>query len=715
MIFEGNTLTVEVGEGQVAELNFDLKNASVNKFNAETLGELKQALESLREQKGIKGLIVSSTKNVFVVGADITEFATWFKKSKQELADDVLEIHDIFSMLEDLPFPTVSAINGFSLGGGFEVALATDYRVMSTAAKVGLPEVKLGIFPGWGGTIRLSRLIGADNAIEWICTGKEQSGSEALKAGAVDALVNADQLQSAALAVLNQAANGALDYASRRTEKRGPLKLNKVEHTMVFEGAKAFVAGKAGPHYPAPLAAVRCIEEHATLARDEAARVESLAFARLAHTEVAHNLVGLFLNDQVLKRHTKAFAKSAKSVNQAAVLGAGIMGGGIAYQAALKGIPMVMKDISQKALESGLQEATKLLAKRVDRGRIQVAQMAEVLNRINPTLTYGDVEPADLVIEAVVENPQVKQSVLAELEEIVADDTIITSNTSTISISELATALTRPDRFCGMHFFNPVPVMPLVEVIRGQHTSEETVATTAAFAKAIGKNPIVVNDCPGFLVNRILFPYFNGFAALIRDGADFKQVDNVMERFGWPMGPAYLLDVVGMDTACHASEVLAAGYPERMRTDYKSAIEVMHENGRLGQKSGHGFYIYEKDKRGKPKKIVDEGVYALLESVQPTRQEFSEQTIIDRMMIPMCMETVRCLEEEIVTSPAQADMGLIWGIGFPPFRGGALRYIDAIGVAAFCRAADGYADLGAAYVPPARLRDMAGKGQTFFA
>ncbi|MDH3281251.1 MAG: enoyl-CoA hydratase-related protein, partial [Gammaproteobacteria bacterium] len=364
MIFEGNTLEVRVGEDQIAELTFDLKNASVNKFDIETLEELRQAVDKLAAQPGIRGLLLTSAKNVFVVGADINEFTTWFEKPEQALADDVLRIHKTFSALEDLPFPSVSAINGFALGGGFEVTLATDYRVMSAAAKVGLPEVKLGIFPGWGGTIRLSRLIGADNAIEWICTGQDQSGVQALKAGAVDAVVGADDVRDAALAVLKQAIDGALDYAARRTEKRGPLKLNPVERTMVFEGAKAFIAAKAGPHYPAPLAAVGCIEAHATLTRDEAAPVEAREFARLAQTEVARNLVGLFLNDQALKRDAKKFANSAKKIDQAAVLGAGIMGGGIAYQAAVKGTPIVMKDITHEALQAGLQEASRLLAGR---------------------------------------------------------------------------------------------------------------------------------------------------------------------------------------------------------------------------------------------------------------------------------------------------------------------------------------------------------------
>jgi 3-hydroxyacyl-CoA dehydrogenase/enoyl-CoA hydratase/3-hydroxybutyryl-CoA epimerase/enoyl-CoA isomerase len=339
--------------------------------------------------------------------------------------------------------------------------------------------------------------------------------------------------------------------------------------------------------------------------------------------------------------------------------------------------------------------------------------MGAVLTRINPTLTYGDVEGADIVVEAVVENEETKKRVLSQLEDTLSENAVIVSNTSTISISNLAGSLKHPERFCGMHFFNPVPVMPLVEVIRGRESSAQAVATTVTFAKAIGKNPIVVNDCPGFLVNRVLFPYLNAFTALLRDGADFQKIDKIMEGFGWPMGPAYLLDVIGMDTACHAGDVLAAGYPDRMKNDFTTAIETLHGAHRLGQKSGSGFYRYEKDTSGKPKKKTDESVYELIDS--PAKGEaFSEQEIIDRMMIPLCLETARCLEEGIVESAMAADMGLIWGIGFPPFRGGALRYVDTIGIEEFCKSADSYRALGEAYQPTEQFRAWASTGKNFF-
>jgi 3-hydroxyacyl-CoA dehydrogenase / enoyl-CoA hydratase / 3-hydroxybutyryl-CoA epimerase / enoyl-CoA isomerase len=318
------------------------------------------------------------------------------------------------------------------------------------------------------------------------------------------------------------------------------------------------------------------------------------------------------------------------------------------------------------------------------------------------------------VVEAVVENPKVKKSVLAECEAQLNENAVLTSNTSTISITDLATALKRPQQFCGMHFFNPVHRMPLVEVIRGKQTSDATVARVVDYAKKMGKTPIVVNDCPGFLVNRILFTYFAGFSLLVRDGADFRKIDKVMEKFGWPMGPAYLLDVVGIDTAHHASEVMSAGIPERFAFADKAPHTVMFEQKRFGQKNDVGFYRYELDKKGKQKKVDDPAALELLKTVQREQRDFSDEEIIARMMIPMCNETVRCLEEGIVGTAAEADMGLILGIGFPPFRGGALRYIDQTGVAEFCVLADRYAALAPIYQPTENLRKMAAEQRKFF-
>ncbi len=714
MIYEGKAITVKPLENGIVELNFDLKGESVNKFNRLTLSELRAAVDAVKSDSSVKGLIVTSGKDVFIVGADITEFVDNFQQPDEELLAGNLEANQIFNDFEDLPFPTVVAINGIALGGGFEMCLAGDFRVMSAKAKVGLPEVKLGIYPGFGGTVRLPRVIGADNAIEWIASGKENRADDALKAGAVDAVVAPELLKDAAIDLVKRAISGELNYQAKRQPKLEKLKLNAIEQMMCFETAKGYVAGQAGPNYPAPVEAIKTIQKAANFGRDKALEAEAKGFVKLAKTTVASSLIGLFLNDQELKKKAKVYDEQAGDVKLAAVLGAGIMGGGIAYQSAVKGTPILMKDIREEALQLGLNEATKLLDKRVSKGKLSAVKMAEALNAIRPTLSYGDFGNVDIIVEAVVENPKIKQAVLSEVEGLVKEDAVLTSNTSTISISLLAQALKRPENFCGMHFFNPVHMMPLVEVIRGEKSSEKAVATTVAYAKKMGKTPVVVNDCPGFLVNRVLFPYFGGFAKLVSMGVDFQRVDKIMEKFGWPMGPAYLMDVVGMDTAHHARDVMAEGFPDRMKEDKKTAVDAMYEAERFGQKNNKGFYSYEMDKRGKPKKVSDAQAYEILKPVVYEQRELSDEEIIEMMMVPLCLETVRCLEEGIVDSAADADMGLIYGIGFPPFRGGALRYIDTLGVAEFVAIADKYADFGALYHPTAKLREMAEKGQKFF-
>lgn len=714
MIYEGKAITVNMIEGGIAELKFDLQGESVNKFDRVTLEDLQAAVTAIQGNSDVKGVLVTSGKDVFIVGADITEFGESFKRSEEEIAAWVGEANQVFNAFEDLAVPTLVAINGLALGGGFEMCLACDVRVMSEKAKVGLPEVKLGLMPGFGGTVRLPRVIGADNAIEWICMGAENRADKALKFGAVDAVVAADKLRDSAIFMLNEAIKGEINWKERREEKQAKLKLNSMEAMMVFETAKGFVAGQTKGQYPAPIEAIKTMQKSAGVGRDKALENEAKGFAKLAKTTESQALIGLFMNDQLLKKKAKGYDKQAKDTNKAAVLGAGIMGGGIAYQSALKGTPILMKDIAEAGIELGLNEANKLLARRVEKNRMKPLEMGETLNRIRPTLSYAEFGDVDVIVEAVVENPKVKKIVLAEVEDKVSENAIIASNTSTISIDLLAADLKRPENFLGMHFFNPVHMMPLVEVIRGKKTSEEAVATVVAYAKKMGKTPIVVNDCPGFLVNRVLFPYFAGFAGLLRDGADFQQVDKVMEKFGFPMGPAYLLDVVGIDTGVHANEVMAEGFPDRMKADFKSAMEVMFENNRYGQKNGVGFYKYETDKKGKPKKVVDEATYELIKPVVAETKEFDAEEIIARCMIPMCIEIARCLEEGIVDTPAEADMGLIFGIGFPPFRGGACRYMDTVGLADFVALCDKYAHLGNLYKATDRMREMAANGESYF-
>lgn len=715
MKFSGKIIQLsETDLAGIYKLEFDAGNASVNTLGAEALGELAEVVQMLEAESSVSGLLLSSRKKTFIVGADVTEFLQYFSQGDAAVRQVVAGPHDLFARIEDLPFPTVAAINGDALGGGFELCLSCDYRIMAKSAKVGLPEVKLGIMPGWGGTVRLPRLIGIDNAVEWICSGSSKRADDALSAAAVNAVVDDADLYNAALDLLDQVAAGKQDFRAARRLKTDPVKLSALEQTMAFESAIGFVAAKAGPHYPAPTTAIKTIRKSCTQTREQAMALEIDAFVKLALSEVAANLVGIFLKDQAVKRKARSLADNAETVAHAAVIGAGIMGGGVAYQSASKRIPIIMKDIQHQALQSGMNEAQKLLKKQLERGRLTQEHAMQALSRITPVMSYGEFESVDLVVEAVVENPKIKQQVLQEVEQQLATDATLTSNTSTISIASLAQGLQRPENFCGMHFFNPVHIMPLVEVIRGPATGEQAVANTVAYAQAMGKTPVVVKDCPGFLVNRILFPYFGGFSRLLADGVDFQRIDRLMEAFGWPMGPAYLLDVVGIDTAYHASVVMAEGFPDRMARTSSDAIEVLFQSGRLGQKTDAGFYRYEADKKGKPKKLRDDSVSSLLAPIVRQTAQLTDEQIIQRMMIPLCLEAVRCLEDDIVETASEVDMGLVYGIGFPPFRGGALQYIDALGLGRFCELCDSYAELGAAYTPTDKLKSMAAKGDTFF-
>lgn len=714
MLYQGETLSLRWLDDGIAELVFDAPG-SVNKLDTKTVASLGEAISVLEKQTDLKGLLLTSAKPAFIVGADITEFLSLFAAPAEKLEQWLNFANSIFNRLEDLPVPTLAAISGYALGGGCECVLATDLRIATPDTRIGLPETRLGIMPGFGGSVRLPRLLGADSALEIIAAGKDVDASRALAIGLVDAVVATEKLRDGAIAMLKEAIAEPQSWRARRQPKLEPLKLSAIEATMSFTIAKGMVIQTAGKHYPAPIRAVKTIEAAAGLTRDAALKLETQAFVPLARSNEARALVGIFLNDQYLKSKAKKLTRDIATPQQAAVLGAGIMGGGIAYQSASKGVPVIMKDINQKSLNLGVNEAAKLLNKQLERGKIDGMKLASVIATIQPTLDYNGFERVDVVVEAVVENPKVKAAVLVETESKVRDDTILASNTSTIPISYLAKSLQRPENFCGMHFFNPVHRMPLVEVIRGEKTSEATLARVVAWASKMGKTPIVVNDCPGFFVNRVLFPYFAGFSLLLRDGADFRQIDKVMEKkFGWPMGPAWLLDVVGIDTAHHAQSVMADGFPERMKKDYRDAIDVLFDEGRYGQKNQLGFYRWQTDAKGKTKKVDDADVGSLLQNVsQPTR-EFSDEEIIARMMIPMINEVVRCLEEGIIASPAEADMALVYGLGFPPFHGGVFRYLDTQGNAQFADQARQFASLGALYQLPAGLEAKAQRNECWY-
>jgi len=709
LMFSGRALAARRLPSGLAELRFDRANASVNTLDALALDELRQAVAVLRAEPGLRGLLISSGKPAFIVGADIFEFTALFAKGESEIARHNAAQSAVLTALEDLPFPSVAAIAGMALGGGLELALCADSRVLAADAQLGLPEVGLGIFPGLGGTVRLPRLIGVAAALDWIVSGKPRKASAARDEGVADRLVPAEQLHEAALERL-EALAGSDAWRAERERRRGQA---TAADATAIDAIRQRLLPQAR-HYPAPLAVLQLVTASASVNRDGALKMESEAFARIARTPTAAALVQIFLNDQALKKKGRVYAKAAVPLRHAAVLGAGIMGGGIAYASAVRGVPVLLKDIASPALDLGKKEAAQLLGRQIAAGRMDETRAQAVQDAIVPTLDYSQFGGVDIVVEAVVENLGVKQRVLAEVERELGDEAIIASNTSSLSIAEIGCALARPQRFAGMHFFNPVPVMPLVEVIRGPQTDERTVASVAHYAATMGKTPVVVRDCAGFLVNRILTAYFVGFSMLLRDGGDIAQIDRVMEDFGWPMGPAVLQDVIGMDTSRHVVDCITAAYPERMRLDFRYAIAHLAELGRYGQKNGKGFYAYRPDERGRLRREPDPGLEALLASVrlQPPRA-FEPAEIVDRLMLPMVVEAATCLEDGVVETAAEVDSSLVLGVGFPRHWGGALKYADLVGLADIVARCGQYRHLGGGYRATRGMFALAQRGEGF--
>ncbi|WP_432698119.1 fatty acid oxidation complex subunit alpha FadB [Marinobacterium sp. YM272] len=706
-MFSGDSLTLLRSDAVpgLVELVIDRKGSSVNSIGSAFLSELSDVCDLLENEPGIQGLLIRSAKPTFVAGADVFEFPALFEGDSTLFQRRMEQAHQLFNRLEALPFPTVSAINGLALGGGLELALTSDARVIDQSAKVGFPEVTLGLCPGWGGTVRASRMAGVEAALELMISGKPVNAEKAMVLGLADESVPSDRLRDASLALLKRMIDGEINYPVLRDRKQQPVA------SADLETLKSTFAKSLNPNYPAAGEIIELVAGHASLTFDAALAAERDSFLRLGATTSTQSLVGLFINGQRVKQASKAAALKAVPVKETAVLGAGIMGGGIAYQSAVSGTPVILKDIRQESLDLGMSTASKVLDKLIKRGRMDQAGKNDCLGLIQPTLAFEGFERVGLVVEAVVENEAVKRAVLAETEAKLSPDAILTSNTSTISISALAGALTRPQNFCGMHFFNPVPMMPLVEVIRGEQSSETAIATAVDCAVKMGKTPIVVNDCPGFLVNRVLFPYFNAFNRLLHDGVDFQRIDRVMEAFGWPMGPAYLADVIGLDTMVHADQVLQAGYPERMGHENQPIIERLLEQGALGQKNGRGFYDYAE---GPHNKQASTEVLELIRGQVKRQVQLSDQEIVDRMMIPLCLESFLCLDEGVVASPAELDMALILGLGFPKFRGGALRYIDHVGADEFAARVEKWGAQGPLYRLPESFRAHCRGAKRFF-
>ncbi len=681
----------------IAHVYFDLKNEKVNKFNREVMAEFETLISELKEKASqIEALVLFSKKpGNFIAGADIQLFQT--VKTAEEAKDLARAGQVLLNHWEDLPFPKVVAINGSCMGGGCELSLASNAIVMSNdpQARIGLPETMLGIIPGMGGCIRMPWKIGIAQAFDLILSGRTLTGEKAFRAGLADACIPKENFNQS---VVNWVITN-LERLKRRERIAPEPKLggmggvmgkifegNPVTRAVIFNKARQGVLAKTKGQYPAPMEAIQVIQDSGTryqanwrgAKREDALIREAHGFGKMAVTDISKNLIRLFfLTESVKKSNGLTGDKSVETlkVATAGVLGAGVMGGGIAQLLADKSINVQMKDVQNKALEIGIQSALTLFKKSLKRKSITQRQFQQKLNRIAPTTSYEGFRNTELVIEAVVEKMEIKQSVLKELESNVSDRCVIATNTSSLSVSEMQSVMRNPGRFGGMHFFNPVHKMPLVEVIRGKLTSDEAVSQIFQFSKQIGKTPIVVKDSPGFLVNRLLMPYLTEAGNLLQEGAPIEEIDPAMLKFGMPMGPIELIDEVGIDIADKVGHILNAAFGDRMSTP--NLFERLLKEKRLGKKTGSGFFLYVGESE-KPKKIFDSNIYSLI-GVTPVAGKVSAEEIVDRCVLSMVNEAARCLEEKVVETPQDVDLGMIMGTGFPPFRGGLLRYADSIG------------------------------------
>jgi len=700
-------------EPDIAVLTFDQPGTSANVLSRDVLGELEAHLNTLDERGDLAGLILRSAKpGMFIAGADIREFLAGLGAPRDEIIQMAQRGQQLFGRLARCNYVTVAAIDGVCVGGGSEMSMWCDRRIMTTGRKTqyGFPEVKLGLFPGWGGTSRMPRMIGLSNAVELIAGGESIDGKAAYKLGLASNVVEPEQLEAAAVREI-RAEQESGQYRADRQRWAGPLPIGETELAYLGATASAYIQQQTKGHYPAPLAALEVMMEACSAGIDEACRIEAEGFADLFGTPINRALINVFfLTDRNKKdKGIDADGVEARKIGSVAVIGAGIMGQGIAAANVKRKIPVVIADASSDALTTGVQK----VLEEVSYNRALKGPDAERAIAFAPfirgTATDAELAGSDLVIEAVIENPQVKKELFARLEPQLGAQTILASNTSTIPIEKMAEGLAHPERFCGIHFFNPVRKMPLVEVIRGPKTDARTVATAVAFAKALGKSPIVVQDGPGFLVNRLLLPYMNEALELVLAGAELNQVDRVAKQFGMPMGPITLFDVVGIDTAMHAGRVMYEAFPDRVVAS--ELLTAFFKAGRLGQKSGAGFFAYGgKSSRGSADPDADK----IIKERRRGDESFTPDLITQRLFLPMIVEATRVLEDKIVRNVRDVDLGLIFGIGFPPFKGGLLFWADTIGADKVVEQLKPFESLGKRFEPTEMLLAMARSGGKFY-
>ncbi|MGD9624239.1 MAG: 3-hydroxyacyl-CoA dehydrogenase NAD-binding domain-containing protein [Arcobacter sp.] len=647
----------------VATLVFDLKDEKVNKLSFEILKEFDEKLNQIKEDSSIKALVIDSAKkDIFIAGADIKEIEKL--KDEKEVYEALMEVHEIFNKLENLQIPTIAYINGACMGGGLELALACKYRIITTnpKTKIAFPEVKLGIFPGFAGTIRAPKIIGLINALDLILSGKTIDAKKAYKINLADTIFDDAQKEFMLEDFVKKAIYGTF-------EKKVSFNLLNYApfNEFIFRKAYKNLETKVNQDFKAPYIALEVIKATINKELEDSIKIEAKEFSKLAVTKESKNMIKLFF---LFEKLNKNYEKTSNPISNAVVLGNGVMGKGIIYLFSkyLKDVRIKLRDLSQA--HEILKDVAKIYDYSIKSRNMTKNQVDFKLNKISYTDKFVGFRNFDFIIEAIIEDEKTKKETYKELEKIINENTIIATNTSSISIEKLGSEMKNKENFLGVHFFNPVNLMPLVEIIPTKHTSKETINKVCEMLISCGKTPIVVKDCAGFIVNRILLPYLNEAAFILEEGSKIERIDSIIKDFGMPMGPFTLADTVGIDIGYKVATILNEAYGSRM--PISSIIEKMYEKNLLGVKTKAGFYEYEsKDK------YSNVHVTSMLEN---NSRIFEEKEILERCLYIMINEASRCLEENIVTDASIIDFAMITGTGFPAHKGGLLSYANEIGL-----------------------------------
>ncbi len=712
-------LSLDIDSEGIAIISLDIKGESLNTLSSPVLKALEESIETVANRSDVRALILMSGKeDSFIAGADLREISANFN-NPQNVEALIDRGHTLLNQIAALPIPTIAVINGVCLGGGTELALAFTYRICTDNSKtvMALPEVTLGIMPGWGGTQRCPRLIGLQPALNMILTGKQLNPKEAFRQHLVDRVVPWPFMRSEAIAFAHEildekSAKKILHRRHRCDVSTCLLEKNPIGRAFLFWQAERQLNKKLKGHYPAPLVALRTIKETYTLPLEDGLKREKAIFLEslTGAFSLAPNLVGIFFAQETAKKDPGVTGDVAvKAITAAGVLGAGTMGSGISWLFSFKDFPVRFREIDLDRVAKGYGAIYAIYEVYVRKLRKLKKDQANLkFHSVSGTTDFSGFSATDIVVEAATEDFEGKKKLFAELEKHIDADTIIATNTSSLSVAKLAEGLTHPERFIGMHFFNPVNRMPLIEVVPGPKTSPEVIATVVALCKKLDKVPLVVQDSPGFLVNRIAIAGTAEATRLLQEGVDMERIDKLMLDFGMPMGLFALSDEIGIDVMNKVSHLFESSFGERMKAP--ELLQKMVDDGLLGRKVGKGFYVYH-GKNSKPNSAIRK----VIAKLDIPKIEVSDESIRERILYPMINEAARCLEEGIIAKPAYVDLALILGTGFPPFRGGLLRYADSIGVGTVAlRLEEMVAAGGMRFAPCETLLEMKRQGATFY-